>query len=86
MSSTMPLQSSLGSLWASARPGFPFKHHCNQSDSSEDLLSCCSWCSVLVMNGFSNSRLSADSLFTFRFSESDYNRYVPATSVQQASL
>ena len=33
-------------------------------------------CSVEVLNGFSNSRLSADSLFTFRFSRSAYNRCV----------
>ena len=32
-------------------------------------------CSVLVQNGFSNSRLSADSQFTFRFSRSVYNRH-----------
>ena len=35
-------------------------------------------CSVLVENGFSNSRLSADSLFTFRFSRSIYNRHALA--------
>lgn len=36
-------------------------------------------CSVLVQNGFSNSRLSADSLFTFRFSRAVYERQAPAS-------
>ena len=31
-------------------------------------------CSVLVQDGFSNSRLSTDSLFTFRFSRAIYER------------